>query len=148
VGQNLGARQPERAVRAVEIAMRYNVNFLGIFGVLFIALARPIAGIFTNEPVVFEYAAQALWVVSVSFPLYAAGMCFEAAFNGAGDTWTPTRVNFIWLWLGQVPIAWILASPVSLGPTGVFIAVPVAYSGLTIWSWVLFKRGHWQQHQV
>ena len=148
VGQNLGAKQPDRAARSVRIAMRYNVIFLSLFGAGFVAFSHPIAGVFTDEPEVFAYAAQALWVISLSFPLYAAGMCFEAAFNGAGDTWTPTRVNFIWLWLVQVPLAWVLAMPLDMGPTGVFIAVPGAYTGLTIWSWVLFKRGQWQKHQV
>jgi Na+-driven multidrug efflux pump len=148
VGQNLGAQQPERAARAVRIALRYNVIFLGTFGALFIAFAQPIAGVFTDDPVVFDYAQQALWVVSLAFPFYAAGMCFEAAFNGAGDTWTPTRLNFFCLWLGQVPLAWVMATVVGLGPTGVFIAVPSAFTALTIWSWFLFKRGRWQGHQV
>lgn len=147
VGQNLGAGKPERAEEAVRIATRYNVYFLGIVGALFVIFARPLVGLFAPEPEVLEYGTRALWVVALAFPLYAAGMCMEAAFNGAGDTWTPTRLNFFCLWLGQVPIAWLLAEPLGLGPTGVFIAVPVAFSVLTLWAWVLFKRGKWK-HQV
>jgi Na+-driven multidrug efflux pump len=75
-------------------------------------------------------------------------MCLEAAFNGAGDTWTPTRLNFFCFWLGQVPLAWLLAQPLGLGPTGVFIAVPISFTVLTLWSAVLFKRGKWQEQQV
>src|SRR5690606_37213320 len=107
-----------------------------------------IAGAFTEDPEVFVLARRALWVVSLAFPLYAAGMCLEGTFNGAGDTWTPTRLNFFCFWLLQVPLAWILSYPFGLGPTGVFIAVPVSFSILTIWSWVLFKRGTWKQKQV
>jgi Na+-driven multidrug efflux pump len=86
--------------------------------------------------------------VCLAFPLYAAGMCFESAFNGAGDTWTPARLNLFCLWIGQIPIAWLLAKPFGLGPTGVFISVPVSYSLLTIWSAVLFRRGQWKLKKV
>ncbi len=148
VGQNLGAEKPERAAAAVWIATRFNTLFLGLVGVLFIVCARPIVGFFTTEPEVFAHGVRALWVVSLAFPLYAAGMCFESAFNGAGDTWTPTRLNFVCFWLGQVPLAWLLAKPCGLGPTGVFIAVPISFSILTIWSAVLFRRGAWKLKRV
>ena len=94
------------------------------------------------------YGTEALWVVSIAFPLYAAGMCFEAAFNGSGDTWTPARLNFMCLWLGQIPIAWILSRNLGMGPTGVFISVPVAFSMLAVWSWLLFRRGTWKTQKV
>ena len=77
--------------------------------------AHPLVGLFTSDPEALAYATRALWIVSLAFPLYAAGMCFEAAFNGAGDTWTPTRLNFFCFWLGQVPLAWILADIAGLG---------------------------------
>jgi putative MATE family efflux protein len=147
VGQNLGAGKPDRAEEAVRIATRYNVYFLGIVGALFVIFARPLVGLFAPEPEVLEYGTRALWIVALAFPLYAAGMCMEAAFNGAGDTWTPTRLNFFCLWVAQVPVAWLLAEPFGLGPTGVFIAVPIGFSILTAWAWVLFKRGKWK-HQV
>jgi Na+-driven multidrug efflux pump len=147
VGQNLGAGKPDRAEEAVRIATRYNVYFLGIVGALFVIFARPLVGLFAPEPEVLEYGTRALWIVALAFPLYAAGMCMEAAFNGAGDTWTPTRLNFFCLWVAQVPVAWLLAEPLGFGPTGVFIAVPIGFSILTGWAWVLFKRGKWK-HQV
>ena len=84
--------------------------------------AYPLVRLFTSDPEVLAYGARALWIVSLAFPLYAAGMCLEAAFNGAGDTWTPTRLNFFCFWLGQVPLAWMLADVVGLGPIGVFIS--------------------------
>ena len=86
--------------------------------------------------------------MSLAFPLYAAGMCLEGAFNGAGDTWTPTRLNFFCFWLGQVPLAWLLAHPLGLGPLGVFIAVPASFTALALWSYLIFRRGRWKQQQV
>jgi Na+-driven multidrug efflux pump len=117
-------------------------------GLLFVIFARPIAAIFTTDPEVFHHASQALWVVSLGFPLFAIGMCLEGAFNGAGDTRTPTRLNFFCLWLCQVPLAWLLAKPLGLGATGIFIAVPVSFSVLALWSGVLFKRGRWKLQNV
>jgi MATE family, multidrug efflux pump len=148
VGQNLGAGQPDRAEASVRLTVRYNVIFLGIVGLIFIVLSHSLIGLFAPEPDVGRYGTQALWVVSLAFPLYAAGMCLEAAFNGAGDTWTPTRLNFFCLWLGQVPIAWLLAQPLGLGALGVFIAVPVSFTILTVWSAILFRGGRWKERKV
>jgi putative MATE family efflux protein len=148
VGQNLGAGKPGRAEEAIKIATRFNVIFLGVVGALFVILARPIVSAFTSESEVLDYATRALWIVSLALPLYAAGMCLEAAFNGAGDTWTPTRLNFFCLWMGQVPLAWILAEILDLGPMGIFIAVPVSCSALALWSAALFKRGRWKQQKI
>lgn len=148
VGQNLGAEKPERAEAAVKIAMKFNVIVLGIVGVAFVLLAHPLIGLFTSEPEVVAFGTQSLWIVSLAFPLYAAGMCFEAAFNGSGDTWTPARLNFLCLWMGQIPFAWLLSKTLGLGPVGVFISVPLAYSLLAIWSWFLFKRGRWKMQKV
>lgn len=148
VGQNLGAEKPERAEAAVKIAMKFNVIVLGIVGIAFVMLAHPLIGLFTSEPEVVAFGTQSLWIVSLAFPLYAAGMCFEAAFNGSGDTWTPARLNFLCLWIGQIPFAWLLSKTLGLGPVGVFISVPLAYSLLAIWSWFLFKRGRWKMQKV
>ena len=148
VGQNLGAQRPDRAEAAVRIATKFNMMFLGAVGIVFIALAGPIVSVFTTEPEVLRQGTRALWIVSAAFPLYAAGMCFEGAFNGAGDTWTPTRLNFFCFWLGQVPLAWVLASLCGLGALGVFIAVPISFSVLTVWSGVLFRGGRWKQQKV
>ncbi len=148
VGQNLGAEKPDRAESAVWIATRINTGFFFVIGILLVAFAGPIVQLFTHEPEVLAYGTRALWIVSLAFPLYAAGMCLESAFNGAGDTWTPTRLNFFCFWVGQIPLAWLLARPGGLGPTGVFIAVPAAFSLLAIWSGLLFRRGRWKLKQV
>jgi putative MATE family efflux protein len=148
VGQNLGAQRPDRAEAAVRLATKFNMIFLGVVGCGFVGFSRQIVGLFTSEPEVFLHANRALWIVSLAFPLYAAGMCFEGAFNGAGDTWTPTRLNFFCFWLGQVPLAWVLANPLGLGAPGVFIAVTISFSVLAVWGGVLFRRGAWKTQKV
>jgi putative MATE family efflux protein len=148
VGQNLGAQKPDRAEEAVKIATKFNMIFLGVLGLVFVVLASPIVSFFSTDPEVHLHGTRALWIVSLAFPLYAAGMCLEATFNGAGDTWTPTRLNFFCFWLGQVPLAWVLAHPAGLGPVGIFVAVPVSFTALAVWSAVLFKRGKWKQQKL
>jgi putative MATE family efflux protein len=148
VGQNLGARKPERAAAAVKIATRFNVVILGSVAVVFVSGAHGLVRVFTTDPAVLAEGVRALWIVSLAFPLYAAGMCLGAAFNGSGDTWTPTWLNFFCFWLGQVPLAWILAVPAKLGPTGVYIAVPVSFTVLTLWTGLLFRRGKWKRQKV
>lgn len=148
VGQNLGAQKPERAEQAVWMATRYNMIFLGVVGLIFVTFSGFIARLFAQDPEVLAYATKGLWIISLAFPLYAAGMCLEGAFNGAGDTWTPTRINFFSFWLGQIPLAWFLAKPCGLGPTGVFIAMPASFIILAAASAVLFRRGKWKLKKV
>ncbi len=148
VGQNLGAQKPDRAEEAVRIASRFNVMVLGVVGLVFVIFAGPIVRIFSVEGEVVWHGTLALRIISLGFPLYAAGMCLEGAFNGSGDTWTPTKLNFFCFWLGQVPLAWLLAQPLGLGALGVYIAIPVSFSVLALWSRVLFKRGHWKSQKV
>ncbi|HEY3757150.1 MAG TPA: MATE family efflux transporter [Opitutaceae bacterium] len=148
VGQNLGAKQPDRAEASVNIALRFNAIALTVAGLAYIVFGHFLVGFFTTDPGVYAEGVRALWIVSLAFPLYAVGMCLGGAFNGAGDTWTPTKLNFFCFWLGETPIAWILARVVGLGPTGVYIAVPVSFTMLTIWTWVLFRRGNWKLQRV
>ena len=148
VGQNLGAQRPDRAEAAVRIATKFNAWFLGAVGLVFVAGSHFIVRAFTSDPEVLRSGTQALWIVSLAFPLYAAGMCYEAAFNGSGDTATPTRLNFFCFWLGQVPLAWVLAHVAGFGAVGVFVAVPVSYAVLALWSRTLFERGAWKLKQV
>lgn len=148
VGQNLGAQKPERAEAAVWIAVKFNVLVLSLVGLCFIGFAYSLMHLFTHEAEVLTFGVQALWIMSLGFPMFAAGMCFEGAFNGSGDTWTPARLNFLCLWVFQIPFAWALAKPLGFGPVGVFISVPAGFTLLTLLSWHLFRRGKWKMQKV
>src|ERR1700756_2275414 len=147
VGQNLGAAKPERAESAAWIAVRYNVFFLGGIGLLFILFAGTIASFFAADPQTLAYGAQAIWIIGLGFPFYAVGMCLTSAFNGAGDAWTPTWLNFSCLWVLAIPLAWLLANYFNGGATGVFIAIPIAFSALAIVSALVFRRGRLELQQ-
>jgi putative MATE family efflux protein len=144
VGQSLGAKNPDRAERAVWIAGRYNMIVLGTIGLIFILFAGPIVGLFTHDPDAAPLGALALRTMSYGFVFYALGMVLTMAFNGAGDTWTPTWINLACFWLFEIPLAYVLAQVLNLGPFGAFLAITVGYSSLALTSLVLFRRGRWK----
>jgi putative MATE family efflux protein len=148
VGQALGAKKPERAERAVWIAGRYNLWFLAGVGILFVSLAGPIVSLFTSDPTVASYAVNCLRIVALGFPFYAYGMVLTSAFNGAGDTWTPTWINLFVFWLWEIPLAYSLAVPLRMGPRGVYISILLAYSTLALISAWLFRKGRWKAIRV
>lgn len=148
VGQNLGAKQPERAEKSVWKAAFYNAIFQTSIGVLFVIFAEPIAKIFTDEPLVLAYATDALRIIAYGFLFYSVGMVLESSFNGAGDTWTPTYLNLFVFWLFEVPLAYLLAYNFEMGAHGVFWAITIAFSMLAIASTILFKRGKWKLMEV
>ena len=148
VGQSLGARDPDRAERAVWIAAKYNMIVLGIVGVVFIILAGPIVSIFTHDPAARAIGAQALRTMSYGFLFYALGMVLTQSFNGAGDTWTPTWINLFCFWLWEIPLAFVLARVLNFGPLGVFLSIMIGYSTLALVSTVLFRRGRWKLRMV
>ena len=141
VGQSLGARKPERAERSVWIAGFYNMIFLGAVGLAFVLAAPVLIRLFTSDPAVVPYGVACLRFVSYGFLFYAYGMVLTQAFNGAGDTWTPTWLNLFCFWLWEIPLAYVLARVVGLGPRGVFIAITIAFSTLALASAALFRRG-------
>jgi putative MATE family efflux protein len=148
VGQNLGAGRPDRAEAAVWTAARYNMVFLGVVGLVFLAGAPFITSLFTTDPLVQPYAIGCLRTVSLGFIFYACGMVLTSAFNGAGDTWTPTVINLFVFWLFEIPFAWFLAHRGGFGARGVFIALTASYSALAVVSLVLFRRGAWKTRKV
>src|SRR6185312_9619137 len=145
VGQNLGAGQPELAEQAVWRASFYNLLFLGSVGLLFVAFGDVIVGAFNHDPVIVGYGTKALRIISAGFLFYAFGMVVTQSFNGAGDTRTPTLINFFAFWLLEIPVAWLLSKPLGLGPTGVFVAVLVGFSTMAIVASLLFRRGTWKR---
>lgn len=148
VGQSLGAGDPVRAARAVWRAATYNLVFLGAVGVAFVVGAPALVGLFADDPLVVGYATRCLRIVSLGFPFYAFGMVVTQAFNGAGDTRTPTRINLLCFWAFEIPLAYVLAVPLGMGPTGVFVAITAAFSLIAVVSVPLFKRGRWQTTKV
>jgi putative MATE family efflux protein len=148
VGQNLGAQRPDRAEQAVWKASFYNFVFLGGVGVLFLLLATPIVRLFTPDPAVVAMGALCLRIVSAGFLFYGYGMVVTQAFNGAGDTRTPTLLNFVCFWLIELPIGWVLAHALGLGPAGVFWAITVAFSAIAVAGVILFRRGGWKSVKV
>ena len=148
VGQSLGARDPDRAERAAWLASRYNMVVLGAVGLLFISFAGPIVSLFTHDPVALPTGALGLRTMSCGFVFYALGFVLTQAFNGAGDTWTPTWINLACFWLWEIPLAYMLARVWDFGPQGVFIAITVGYSTLALVSVVLFRRGRWKLRRV
>jgi putative MATE family efflux protein len=148
VGQALGAGKPERAEQAVWRAGLYNLAFLGALGLLFVVGAPWLVNPFTPDPEVRRIATLGLRIVAAGFPFYAYGMVLTSSFNGAGDTWTPTWLNLFCFWLWEIPLAWILSIYFGWGPTGVFVAVAVAFSTLAMASAVLFRKGRWKTRRV
>ena len=150
VGQNLGADKPERAEAAVHRAGLWNTIVLGIIGMIFVVFAGPICAPFAppaSNPDVFRYAVSSLRITSCGFLFYGYGMVFGQAFNGAGDTWTPTWLNLACFWAFEIPLAWAL-SKTALGPSGVFASIAIAFSALTLVSAVVFRRGGWKTRRV
>jgi putative MATE family efflux protein len=148
VGQNLGAKRPDRAAAAVWRTGFYNMLFLGLIGVFFIVFATPVVRLFVNDPAVVPIAASALRTFSCGNLAYAYVMVMLQAFNGAGDTWTPTLVNFFGFWVLELPLAWWLAVGMRLGAQGAFLSVVIAECAIAVASIVLFRRGRWARQQI
>jgi Na+-driven multidrug efflux pump len=130
------------------MAAKYNVVFLSSIGLIFVALAGPIASLFTSDPAIGGYAVAGLRTVAFGFPLYAYGMVLNSAFNGAGDTWTPTWINLFVFWAFCIPLAALLALPLHRGPRGVFFAMLLTYSVHAIVSAWFFRKGRWKTRRV
>jgi putative MATE family efflux protein len=148
VGQNLGAGRPDRAEQAVWRTGLYNLIFLGIIGVFFIVFATPVVRLFVQDPAVVPIAAMALRTFSCGNMGYAYVMVILQAFNGAGDTVTPTIVNFFGFWVLEIPLAWALAVPMRMGAEGGFLAFVIAQFAIAGASVVLFRRGRWKRIRI
>ena len=148
VGQNLGAKQPERAAKSVWRTGFYNMLFLGGIGVFFAIFAVPVVRLFTSDPQVIPLAASCLRIISYGNIGYAYGMVMLQAFNGAGDTITPTIVNLFGFWFIEIPLAYALAIPAHLHSNGVFISIVVAEAAIAVAGIILFRRGGWKLQQI
>ncbi|TAD86623.1 MAG: MATE family efflux transporter [Bacteroidetes bacterium] len=148
VGQHLGAQQPQLAEKAVQITTRYNIWFMAFVTAIFVSGAPWIIRFFTQNSAAIHHATTALRIISLGYIFYGIGMVMTNTLNGAGDTRTPTIINFFGFWLFQVPFAWWLAKGIALGPTGVFIAIPIAETLIALAAWMVFRRGKWKLVKV
>ena len=148
VGQNLGAQKPDRAERSVWITGKYNAIFMLSVSLIYLAFAQQIIGLFNQTPAVIENGALCLQIVAAGYLFYAYGMVISQAFNGAGDTRTPTKINFIAFWIFQLPFAYMAALTFDLGALGVFLAITLAEVLLSVIAIIWFRKGNWKKVEV
>jgi putative MATE family efflux protein len=148
VGQNLGANKPDRAEKSVWMTGRVNLLLLGSIGVIFVLIPEFFVRMFIADPAVLIPGAQCLRIISIGFLAYGFGMVLVQAFNGAGDTRTPTWINFICFWMIEIPLAYWLAIPLGIGEQGVFYAIVTAETLLTILAFIVFKKGRWKENKI
>lgn len=148
VGQNLGAKQPERAEKSVWLTTQYNIVFMSFVTILFVFFSSPIISLFTEEVEVHKFGSKALQIIGFGYIFYGIGMVMIQSLNGAGDTKTPTWINIGSFWFFQIPLAWFLSVQMNMGPTGAFIAIPSAEMVLAIVAWYFFRKGNWKLVKV
>ncbi|MDX1482675.1 MAG: MATE family efflux transporter [Woeseiaceae bacterium] len=148
VGQNLGAGKPDRAERSVWQAGRYNVAFMTSLGVLVLLFAPWIVGLFSSDPDILRYGSACLRILGIGYPAYAVGMIIVQALNGAGDTWSPSALNFACFWVTQIPLAYWLATSVGMGPHGVFTSIVISETLLTVLGVLVFRTGRWRHRKA
>jgi putative MATE family efflux protein len=148
VGQNLGAREPQRAERAVMAAAWFNIVLLGIVALILITNTGFFISLFTTDPAVLTAGIICLRTISYGYVLYALGMVMTQAFNGAGDTRTPTLINLVAFWAVEIPLAYLLASKTGMQEQGVYFAIIIAETVLSITAFYVFKKGYWKNRIV
>jgi putative MATE family efflux protein len=148
VGQNLGAKQPERAERSVWLTGWLAMGFLGVVSIAYIFFNRALVGVFTDDEAVIVAGAECMRIVAYGYVIYAWGQVMPQAFNGAGDTMTPTKINFFCFWLLEIPLAYILALGLGLGQKGVWWSIVVAETAMGVSAILLFRRGRWKTVKV
>jgi len=144
VGQNLGAKKPERAEKSVWATALVNMILLSIIGLILVIFPETFIRIFIDNENVIKSGVLGLRIVSIGFIAYGLGMVLVNSFNGAGDTSTPLKINIFAFWFVEIPLAWLMAIKAGLNEEGVFIAIVVAESLMTLISWIVFRRGKWK----
>lgn len=148
VGQNLGANQPKRAEESVLLATKYNAIFMALVSVVFVFFSSPIISFFTDVAVVHQIGVRALQIIGSGFVFYGIGMVMVQSLNGAGDTRTPTWINFIGFWLIQIPLAYFFKHFTDFGLDAIFAAIPIAETGIAIVAYYIFRKGSWKKVKV
>lgn len=148
VGQNLGAQRPDRAEESVWKTGKYSAYFMGFVSVVYLVFAPQIIMFFNATPDVVANGSLCLRIIAAGYIFYGYGMVMINAFNGAGDTKTPTYINFVCFWLFQLPFAYLIAISLNFGPVGVFTAITVTEVIIAIVAIILFKKGKWKTIQL
>ena len=148
VGQNLGANKPERAAQSVWKTGKYNAIFMATVSLVYLVFASTILRWFSNEPDVIKYGSLCLQIIAAGYVFYAYGMVVIQSFNGAGDTKTPTYINFVCFWLFQLPLAYFMAITLDIGPVGVFLSITLAEVLIAIIGIITFRKGNWKKVKV
>jgi Na+-driven multidrug efflux pump len=148
VGQNLGAKKPGRAEKAVMVTGYVNMILLGIVGIILVVIPGYFINLFIDDPAVLISGTECLRIISIGFIAYGFGMVLVNSFNGAGDTTTPLKINIFAFWLIEIPLAWILAIKLGMNEQGVFMAIVIAESIMTLTAWLVFRRGKWKFKEV
>ena len=148
VGQNLGAGKPDRAERSVWLSSKFNLVFMLLISIFLWVFAKPLVGFFNAEGLVLSTGVQALKYISVGYVFFSYGMVISQAFNGAGDTKTPTKINFLTYWVFQLPLAYLLSVILNWGPEGVFMTMVLSISLTAVIFVVSFKKGTWKNTEI
>lgn len=148
VGQNLGAQQPDRAEKSVWITSRLCAYFMGVVSLIYIFFAPTFLSWFSDNSALVENGSLCLQIIAAGYIAYAYGMVITQSFNGAGDTFTPTLINFVCFWLFQLPVAYISAIVLEFGPQGVFWSITLAEVLIAVMGVWLFKKGKWKSVKV
>ena len=148
VGQNLGAQAPDRAEASVWKTGKYNAIFMVVVSLAYLFFAKYIISLFSDVKDVIDYGALSLQVIAAGYVFYAYGMVVIQAFNGAGDTKTPTVINFFCFWIFQLPLAYLAAIQFDMGPLGVYLAITIAEAVIALVGILWFRKGKWKTVQV
>lgn len=148
VGQNLGAKRPDRAEKSVWAVGRVNIIFMGLISIVLILFPATFIRLFIDDAAVVYSGAASLRILAYGFAFYGLGMVLVQALNGAGDTLTPTKINFFCFWMLEIPLAYILALNLGVGETGVYYSILIAESAMTIMAVWFFRRGKWKLKMV
>lgn len=148
VGQNLGAEEVLRAEKSVLLTAKYNAIFMGVVMLLFLFFSNTIIRVFTQDEAVVKYGSLSLEIMGSAYVFYGIAMVMTQALNGAGDTKTPTIINFVCFWMVQIPVAYFLSNGLNMRSTGAFISIPLAETFVALASWYYFKKGDWKEVKV
>lgn len=148
VGQNLGAKHPERAEQSVITTAKFSMVLMTLVTIFLVSMAGILVRFFTQDEAVLQHGVVALRIIASGFIFYGVAIVLAQALNGAGDTKSPTRFNIVCFWVFQLPLAYFLTKGLNWGPAGAMVAIPVSQALFAYVAWRYFKKGRWKTMQV